>query len=248
MHGCCFMPNSSNLPAPICSERRPRKQANKYLFWQQSRFAESLTRPPPAPERQTGVLFGSEGDVRVGDVISCDKVPMTPLRGWKRWRWRDGVISHPAVHIQAQWQAGICGSCYRHTGETLWHPFLVIIALWHYHQNNSDRPTTNLPVPVASEHLSTRACDQFASFYGAKIPKIKSAVSATVPGKGGLLSMCPPKTNPILWRNLIQSVTKTCKTWDRVINLPRPALIYYQQGSSKQFQTAWLQIWNRYLY
>ena len=54
---------------------------------------------------------------------------------------------------------------------------------------------TNPPVPVAAEHLSTRACNEFASFFTAKIQNIRQAVSATLPGTGGVLSFCPPKPN-----------------------------------------------------
>ena len=35
---------------------------------------------------------------------------------------------------------------------------------------------TNPPVPVASEHLSTRACNEFASFFTARIQEIRQAI------------------------------------------------------------------------
>ena len=46
---------------------------------------------------------------------------------------------------------------------------------------------TNPPVPVASEQLSTRACNEFASFFIAKIQNIRQAVSAIVSGMGGVI-------------------------------------------------------------
>ena len=53
---------------------------------------------------------------------------------------------------------------------------------------------TNPPVPVASEHLSTRAYNEFSSFF-TKIQNIWQAVSTTVSVTGDVLSFCPFKTN-----------------------------------------------------
>ena len=51
---------------------------------------------------------------------------------------------------------------------------------------------TNPPQSVASEPLSTRACNEFASFAD-KIQKIRQAVGASTPGTGYVLSLCPLK-------------------------------------------------------
>ncbi|XP_032872790.1 uncharacterized protein LOC116970201, partial [Amblyraja radiata] len=50
---------------------------------------------------------------------------------------------------------------------------------------------TNPPVSVAPELLSTRACNEYASFFTNKIQKIRQAVSASTSGAGHVLSMCP---------------------------------------------------------
>ena len=52
---------------------------------------------------------------------------------------------------------------------------------------------TNPPVTVASEHLSTRACNEFASFFTEKIHKIRQAVTASIPGSRYVLSLYPFK-------------------------------------------------------
>lgn len=54
---------------------------------------------------------------------------------------------------------------------------------------------TEPPTPVASENPSTRAFEEFISFSTANIQNIRQMVSATVPITGGVLSICPPKTN-----------------------------------------------------
>ena len=54
---------------------------------------------------------------------------------------------------------------------------------------------TNPPVTVASEHLSTRACNEFASFFTEKIRKIRQAVTASIPGSRYVLSLYPFKIN-----------------------------------------------------
>ena len=54
---------------------------------------------------------------------------------------------------------------------------------------------TNPPVAVASEHLSTRACNEFASFFTEKIHKIRQAVTASIPGSRYVLSLYPFKMN-----------------------------------------------------
>ncbi len=51
------------------------------------------------------------------------------------------------------------------------------------------------PVSVASELLSTRTCNEFASFFTGKIQKIKQAVSASMSGARYVLSLCPLKIN-----------------------------------------------------
>jgi hypothetical protein len=48
-------------------------------------------------------------------------------------------------------------------------------------------------VAVASEHLSTRACNEFASFFTEKIHKIRQAVTASIPGSRYVLSLYPFK-------------------------------------------------------
>ena len=53
---------------------------------------------------------------------------------------------------------------------------------------------TNPPVAVASEHLSTRACNEFASFFTEKIHKIRQAVQS-IPGSRYVLSLYPFKMN-----------------------------------------------------
>ncbi|CAJ1082756.1 hypothetical protein KUCAC02_009465 [Xyrichtys novacula] len=52
---------------------------------------------------------------------------------------------------------------------------------------------TNPPVSVASEFLSAKACNEFASFFNNKIQKIRQTVSSSISGTGYVLSMC---TNP----------------------------------------------------
>ena len=54
---------------------------------------------------------------------------------------------------------------------------------------------TNPPVSVAPELLSTRACNEFASFFTDKIQKIRQAVSAPISGSGYVLPLCPLKIN-----------------------------------------------------
>ncbi|KAI4800683.1 hypothetical protein KUCAC02_009526 [Chaenocephalus aceratus] len=54
---------------------------------------------------------------------------------------------------------------------------------------------TNPPVSVASEFLSTRACNDFASFFTDKIQKIRQAVSASASGTANVLSLCPLNIN-----------------------------------------------------
>uniref|UniRef100_A0A8D3DAW3 Reverse transcriptase domain-containing protein n=1 Tax=Scophthalmus maximus TaxID=52904 RepID=A0A8D3DAW3_SCOMX len=56
---------------------------------------------------------------------------------------------------------------------------------------------TNPPVSVVPELLSTRACNEFASFFIDKILKIRQAVSASTSGTGHVLSGCPLKINLI---------------------------------------------------
>ena len=54
---------------------------------------------------------------------------------------------------------------------------------------------TNPPVTVASEHLSTRVCNEFASFFTEKIHKIRQAVTGSIPGSRYVLSLYPFKIN-----------------------------------------------------
>lgn len=52
---------------------------------------------------------------------------------------------------------------------------------------------TNPPVSVASELLSSRACNEFASFFTEKIHKIRQAVTSSIAGTGCLFPLRPPK-------------------------------------------------------
>ncbi len=54
---------------------------------------------------------------------------------------------------------------------------------------------TNPPVSVASDLLSTRACNEFASFFADKIQTIRQAISTSMSGTGYVLSLCPLKNN-----------------------------------------------------
>lgn len=54
---------------------------------------------------------------------------------------------------------------------------------------------TNPPVHVAPEFLSTKACNEFASFFTDKIHTIRQAVCASIPSTGRMLSPYPLKVN-----------------------------------------------------
>ena len=54
---------------------------------------------------------------------------------------------------------------------------------------------TNPPKPVASEHLSTKACTEFAHFFNSKIQTLRQAVRTTARSSRNVLSVYPPKDN-----------------------------------------------------
>ena len=72
---------------------------------------------------------------------------------------------------------------------------------------------TNPPVPVASELLSTKACNDFASFFTDKIQKIRQTVSASISSTGYVLSQCARKTNS----NMTQFHTINLKNLEDII-------------------------------
>ena len=65
---------------------------------------------------------------------------------------------------------------------------------------------TNPPVPVASEHLSARACHEFSSFFTDKILKISKVVSDQTRYRS--CSCDHLKLSLVPWHNLIQSIKK----------------------------------------
>ena len=106
---------------------------------------------------------------------------------------------------------------------------------------------TNSPVSVASEHLSTRACNEFASFFTDKIQKIRQAISASMPGTGYVLSLCPHKINPNTMTQFHPINHKNLEDIIRHLKSSSCCLIFCQQAFSKVFPTAWPQIFYKLL-